>query len=106
MASWCMGGGLIRDDQPVKIFKLMAEPICARAADPQPDSDNFRQWEVAGSSHVDVPFEIEYAKVRNLMAGLPLKCAARETDCELPAYSTVPFRNVLERSFRTSGEVD
>ena len=71
-----------------------------RAADPQPDSDNFRQWEVAGSSHVDVPFEIEYAKVRNLMAGLPLgNVQPRATDCELPAYSTVPFRDVMNAAF-------
>jgi hypothetical protein len=50
------GGGTIRDDQAVKIFKLMAETdMLRRAATPQPNSDNFRQWEVAGSSHVDVP---------------------------------------------------
>ena len=67
------GGGLIRDDQPVKIFKLMAETdMRRRAANPQPYSDNLRQLKVAGCSHVDVPFEIEYAEARNLMAGLPL----------------------------------
>ncbi|HBW84492.1 MAG TPA: hypothetical protein DEF79_10685 [Gammaproteobacteria bacterium] len=95
------GGGLIRDDQPVKIFKLMAETdMQRRASEPQPDSDNFRQWEVAGSSHVDMPFEIEYAKARNLMAGLPLEnVQPRETDCELPAYSTVPFRDVMSAAF-------
>lgn len=95
------GGGLIRDDQPVKIFKIMAETdMLRRAASPQPDSDNFRQWEVAGSSHVDVPFEIEYAKVRNLMAGLPIDdVAPRDTECTLPAYSTVPFRDVLNAAY-------
>ena len=95
------GGGLIRDDQPVKIFKLMAETDMQwQAAEPQPDSDNFRQWEVAGSSHVDVPFEIEYAKARNLMAGLPLEnVQPRETDCKLPPYSTVPFRDVMNAAF-------
>ena len=101
MASWCMVEAAIRDDQPVKIFKLMAETdMRRRAADPQPDSDNFRQWEVAGSSHVDVPFEIEYAKARNLMAGLPLEnVLPREPDCELPPYSTVPFRDVMNAAF-------
>ena len=95
------GGGLIRDDQPVKIFKLMAETDMQwQAAEPQPDSDNFRQWEVAGSSHVDVPFEMEYAKARNLMAGLPLEnVLPREPDCELPPYSTVPFRDVMNAAF-------
>jgi hypothetical protein len=95
------GGGLIRDDQPVKIFKLMAETdMRRRAASPQPDSDNFRQWEVAGSSHVDVPFEIEYAKARNLMAGLPIDdVAPRENECALPPYSTVPFRDVMNAAY-------
>ena len=85
----------------VKIFKLMAETdMRRRAADPQPDSDNFRQLEVTGSSHVDVPFEIEYAKARNLMAGLPLEnVQPRETDCELPPFSTVPFRDVMNAAF-------
>ena len=95
------GGGLIRDDQPVKIFKVMAETdMGRRAASPQPDSSNFRQWEVAGSSHVDVAFEIEYARVRNLMAGLPTdNVAPRDTECALPAYSTVPFRDVLNAAY-------
>lgn len=95
------GGGLIRDDQPVKIFKIMAETdMRRRAASPQPDSDNFRQWEVAGSSHVDVAFEIEYGKARNLMAGLPIEgVTPRDTECALPPYSTVPFRDVLNAAY-------
>lgn len=95
------GGGSIRDDQPVKVFKIMAETDMARrAATPQPDTDNFRQWEVAGSSHVDVPFEIEYAKVRNLRDGLPIEdVAPRETECTLPPYSHVPFRDVMNAAY-------
>lgn len=95
------GGGLIRDDQPVKVFKIMAETDMARrAATPQPDTENFRQWEVAGSSHVDVPFEIEYAKVRNLMAGLPIEgVSPRDTECALPPYSHVPFRDVMNAAY-------
>lgn len=95
------GGGRIRDDQAVKIFKIMAETdMLRRAATPQPATDTFRQWEVAGTSHVDVPFEIEYAKVRNLAAGLPLEnVAPRDSGCELPAYSRVPFRDVMNAAF-------
>lgn len=95
------GGGLIRDDQSVKVFKIMAETDMARrAGSPQPDSDNFRQWEVAGTSHVDVPFEVEYAKVRNLREGLPIEgVAPRESACELPAYSHVPFRDVMNAAY-------
>ncbi|MFT4862975.1 MAG: hypothetical protein ACI95C_002199 [Pseudohongiellaceae bacterium] len=95
------GGGRIRDDQDVKIFKIMAETdMPRRAAAPQPASDSFRQWEVAGTSHVDVPFEIEYAKVRNLAAGLSIEnLAPRDSGCELPAYSQVPFRDVMNAAF-------
>lgn len=95
------GGGIIRDDQPVKIFKLMAETdMLRRAATPQPNTDNFRQWEVAGSSHVDVPFEIEYGKVRNQQEGLSIEgVTPRDSGCELPAYSTVPFRDVMNAAF-------
>lgn len=95
------GGGRIRDDQPVKIFKIMAETdMLRRAATPQPDTDTFRQWEVAGSSHVDIPFEIEYGKVRNLREGLSLEnVQPRDQGCELPAYSRVPFRDVMNAAF-------
>ncbi len=95
------GGGQIRDDQEVKIFKLMAETdMPRRAADPQPDSDYFRQWEVAGSSHVDILFELEYARERALADGAPLSMVSeRNPGCELPAYSRVPFRDVMDAAF-------
>lgn len=95
------GGGRIRDDQPVKIFKIMAETdMPRRAASPQPDTNTFRQWEVAGSSHVDIPFEIEYGKVRNLREGLSLEnVLPRDQGCDLPAYSRVPFRDVMNAAF-------
>ncbi|MEQ8954738.1 MAG: alpha/beta hydrolase domain-containing protein, partial [Gammaproteobacteria bacterium] len=95
------GGGRIRDDQAVKIFKIMAETDMARrAAEPQPNSNNFRQWEVAGTSHVDVPFELAWSRVRLLREAQPLENAApRDPGCELPAYSTVPFRDVMNAAF-------
>jgi len=95
------GGGRIRDDQGVKIFKIMAETdMSRRAAMPQPNTETFRQWEVAGTSHVDVPFEIEYGKVGRLRDGLALDgVTPRESGCELPAYSTVPFRDVMDAAF-------
>ncbi len=95
------GGGRIRDDQDVKIFKIMAETdMPRRAATPQPNTETFHQWEVAGSSHVDVPFEIEWAKVRLLRDGLPLADATpRDPGCNLPPHSRVPFRDVMNAAF-------
>lgn len=95
------GGGRIRDDQDVKIFKIMAETdMPRRAATPQPNTETFHQWEVAGSSHVDVPFEIEWSRVRLLRDGLPLADAApRDPGCNLPPHSRVPFRDVMNAAF-------
>ncbi|MEX2131426.1 MAG: alpha/beta hydrolase domain-containing protein, partial [Pseudohongiellaceae bacterium] len=85
----------------VKIFKLMAETdMSRRAAEPQPDSRYFRQWEVAGSSHVDMVFELEYAMERALAAGEPTDMATeRNPGCDRPAYSRVPFRDVMNAAF-------
>ncbi|MDD9959562.1 MAG: alpha/beta hydrolase domain-containing protein [Gammaproteobacteria bacterium] len=95
------GGGRIRDDQETKIFKIMAETDMARrAADPQPDTDTFIQWEVAGTSHADYDFEIEYSKLRLLRDGLPIAQAeARDVGCELPAHSRIPFRDPFNAAF-------
>jgi hypothetical protein len=95
------GGGRVRDDQNVRIFKVMAETdMPRRAADRQPDSNYFRQWEVAGSSHVDIVFEIEFARMRALAEGQPVEAAtARPQNCQLPPYSRVPFRDVMNAAF-------
>lgn len=95
------GGGRIRDDQSTKIFKIMAETdMSRRAAAPQPDTETFRQWEVAGASHVDIFFELEWSKVRLQRDGLSLAAAAaRDPGCNLPAHSRVPFRDVMNAAF-------
>ncbi|MDP2286511.1 MAG: alpha/beta hydrolase domain-containing protein [Pseudohongiella sp.] len=95
------GGGRIRDDQPVKIFRVMAETdMATRAATPQPDSNNFRHWEVAGTSHVDVPFELEYAMMVALEDGRRLTDPQpRNPVCDKPTYSHVPFRHVMNAAF-------
>ena len=96
------GGGRIRDDQETKIFKIMAETDMARrAATPQPNTDTFIQWEVAGTSHADYDFEIEYSKLRLLRDGLALSQAeARDVGCELPAHSRIPFRDPFNAAFK------
>jgi hypothetical protein len=53
------GGGRIRSDLGnVKVWKLLAETdvIGQQAANRQPDTNSFRSWEVAGTSHVDIQF--------------------------------------------------
>ena len=95
------GGSRIRQDQDVKIWKLMAEgDMVTRAAIRQPDTDTFRSWEVAGTSHVDIFFRIESSRVAALEAGRELATAEiGSPDCEHPSYSRVPFRHVLHAAF-------
>lgn len=95
------GGGRIRDDQNTKIFKIMAETdMRRRAASPQPNSNTFVQWEVAGTAHADYDFEIEYSKLRLLRDGLPLSQAEpRDVGCELPSHSRIPFRDPFNAAF-------
>ena len=96
------GGGRIRDDQDVKIWKLMAETdMVRRAVSRQPDTDTFRSWEVAGSSQVDIFFRVESNKVSALGAGRhPATVEIGVPNCERPSYSRrVPFRYSMHAAF-------
>jgi hypothetical protein len=66
------GGGKVSDDLDVKVFKLLNETDVAGPANShQPDTDNYRQWEVAGTSHLD-------AKFSRMMAGLGLRVSGMD----------------------------
>ena len=95
------GGRRIRQDQDVKIWKLMAEgDMVGRAATRQPDTDTFRSWEVAGSSHVDIFFRVEASRVAALEAGRnPATAETGVPECDRPSYSRVPFRHVMHAAF-------
>jgi hypothetical protein len=50
-------GGKVSTDLNVKVFKLLTETdVAGQANNRQPDTDNYRQWEVAGASHLDAQF--------------------------------------------------
>ncbi len=59
------GGGRIRTDLDIPVFKLLAETdvLGQQAANRQPDTNKYRSWEVAGSSHVDVQFRASSSKL-------------------------------------------
>jgi len=66
------GGGKVSDDLDVKVFKLLNETdVTGQANNRQPDTDNFRQWEVAGTSHLD-------AKFSRMMAALGLRVSGMD----------------------------
>jgi hypothetical protein len=110
------GGGKIRTDLKIKVWKLNSETdvIIGQAAARQPDTANFRTWEVAGDSHVDTQFIASRSKLaardgnpiapgfapgqrgggRN-SSSPPPQLAAGGNPCELPTYSDVPFYQVM-----------
>ena len=95
------GGGVIRVDQEVEVFKLMAETDMPRRLDSrQPDTDTFVQWEVAGSSHVDIFYGQERAKVTAVHTGRdPATASVNAPTCDDPPYSRVPFHHVMHAAF-------
>ena len=66
------GGGKVSDTLNVKVFKLLNETdVTGQANNRQPDTDKYRQWEVAGTSHLD-------AKFSRMMAGLGLRVSGMD----------------------------
>jgi hypothetical protein len=86
------GGGQLRTDLDVKVFKVLTETDVAgnQAALRQPDSDHFRRWEAAGAAHLgfDVQQGIAPLQTRDNIPS-PL------TPCDLPPLSRIPATFVL-----------
>ena len=81
------GGGLLRTDLDVKVFRLLSETEIVRAPTlRQPDSDHLRRWEVAGTAHFDFHESQELAPLlaRDLGSSLPAVC-------DLPPFSRIPL---------------
>jgi hypothetical protein len=68
------GGGKMRQDLTVKIWKLLSETdVLGQVAVRRPDSDKFGTWEVAGVSHLDYTHADQLVKLglRNRETMLP-----------------------------------
>ena len=66
------GGGKVSEELDVKVFKLLNETdVTGQANNRQPDTDKYRQWEVAGTSHLD-------AKFSRMLAGLGLRVSGMD----------------------------
>ncbi len=76
------GGGRMRADLTVKIWKLLSETdVIGQLPVRRPDSDRFGTWEVAGTSHLD------YTQATQLV-----KLGLRSKETMLPAVSPAPVR--------------
>jgi hypothetical protein len=88
------GGGLLRWDVDVKVFKVLSETDIGGTSNQalvrQPDTDHFRRWEVAGASHLDyqVVSELNPLQVRDGVTGTP-------PVCDSPPLSRIPYSFVF-----------
>ena len=101
------GGGKMRADLNVKIWKLLSETdVLGQVAVRQADTDKFRTWEVAGTSHLDIKHATELVKLglrnKDTMLPSPAPGPARAggpppgpfSGCNHPPLSRVPSEYV------------
>lgn len=83
-----VGGGQLRTDLDVKVFKPLTETEIAgnQVALRQPDSDHFRRWEVAGAAHLDFHLSQELKPLQAREFG-----ASPPPSCDLPPFSRIPL---------------
>ncbi len=90
-----IGGGRVRTDLAVPIFKLISETdVPLQIAARQPDTPLFRFWEVAGTSH---------SGRRTVLNSRPLLLrdgvAPSVGECQFPPYPRVPMHYVTNAAF-------
>jgi hypothetical protein len=65
------GGGRVSQDLNVKVFKYLDESdVIGQANARVPDSNGYRQWEVAGTSHLDAQFSRSLAALGLRVSGM------------------------------------
>ena len=92
------GGGKIRTDLNVKVWKMLSETDVRGPAARQDDTGAFRTWEVAGTSHVDSESVRHFNEIARLNASAASNGAAAG-QCDKPPYSQVPFRYVFDSAY-------
>jgi Alpha/beta hydrolase domain len=92
------GGGKIRTDLDVKVWKMLSETDVRGPAARQDDTGMFRTWEVAGTSHVDSESIRHFTAIAKLNATEAANGAAAG-QCDKPTYSQVPFRYVFDSAY-------
>ena len=90
-------GARLRTDLGVKVFKVLSETDVARDQVPyrQPDSNDLRRWEVAGTSHVDFRLVQQVIPLQARDLGAP----QQPTNCTLPPYSRIPLAFVIDAAY-------
>jgi hypothetical protein len=86
-----IGGARVREDLPVPVFKLLSETdVSGQVRSRQADTDKFRHWEIAGTSH---------SSRRTSMNAGPLtkrdNVQRAAANCTYPTYPRVPMNYAL-----------
>jgi hypothetical protein len=89
-----VGGSGLRTDLPVKVFQYLSETDVRSPERRMADSDVFRSWEVAGTSHSSYTSD----QYRRPIATRDFGSVA-EPMCELPPYSRVEGYRVIDRQY-------
>lgn len=91
------GNTAVRDDLGIKVFALQAEAdVLSGLNYRKPDSDSYRLWEVAGTSHGDYQGQ---AVSRAVLAERDLNVPLSHECVNEPARSRVPFFHAMAAAF-------
>jgi len=89
-----VGGSGLRTDLPVKVFQYLSDTDVRSPERRMADSDVFRSWEVAGTSHSSYTSD----QYRRPIATRDFGSVA-EPMCELPPFSRVEGYRVIDRQY-------
>jgi Alpha/beta hydrolase domain len=97
-----VGGGMLRTDLDVKAMKILSETDVVGSASAksqafirQPDSNQFRRWEIAGTAHLDHQL-VQGLNPLQVRDGLSVTSGAA---CTYPAFSRIPLYHVAAAAY-------
>ncbi len=83
----------LRGDLDVKVMKALAE-FDVRSQNPEADTDHYRRWETAGTSHIGNKEQEEYTPLVIRDRG-----AVAPRICDRPPFSRIPFHYVFNAAY-------
>jgi hypothetical protein len=89
-----VGGSGLRTDLPVKVFQYLSETDVRSPERRMADSDVFRSWEIAGSSHSSYTSDQYRRPIATRDFGM-----VADPMCDLPPFSRVEGFRVIDRQY-------
>jgi hypothetical protein len=85
--------GALRGDLDIKVMKVLAE-LDVRSSNPEVDTDHYRRWETAGTSHIGNKEQEDYTPLVLRDRG-----AVAPRTCTKPPFSMIPFHYVFNAAY-------